>query len=455
MNPTWKSIKQSQRAFFLRGQTRNYKSRKHALKQLLKGLIAFEEAIIQAMSADLGRPALEAYGTEVGVVKEEVKFALNNLRSWMQPEVVSTPQKLLFWSKSRVEPQPLGQVLIIAPWNYPVFLTLTPLIGVLSAGNTAILKPSEFTPNTSQVLADLINQYLPNWCSVVQGGKEIATELLQEPWDHILFTGSERTAKLVLAAAAQTLSPVTLELGGKCPVVVDKSANIKVAARRIAFAKWLNAGQTCLAPDHVWIHREIYSAFKEELVQALNKFGGGNPLTSDLTKQIHEEHFKRQLGFLKNADLVWGGVHDGDRHLSISVIENTGLEHPSMQEEIFGPVLPLLPYESHHALVAHFQNLPKPLAFYLFTSNNSLAKYYRTETQSGSLAVNEVLLQTANPEFPFGGVGNSGMGAYRGKYGFKTFSHFKPVLKSYPFTDLPFRYPPYKGKLKWLKHLLG
>lgn len=425
--------------------------RKKQLLGIKRFLIECESEIETALYEDLRKPAIEAFITEIGITIAELNYTLKNLSKWMKPTRVTTPL-ILQPSKSRVYPQPLGLVLIIAPWNYPINLTLVPLIGALAAGNRTVVKPSEMAPATSALLALRLPQYIDNDCiKIIEGDATTTAALLTEKFDHIFFTGSTEVGKRVMVAAAQQLTPVTLELGGKSPCIVDKSANLDVAARRIAWGKFTNAGQTCVAPDYVLVHESIENALLEKLKQTISQFYGEFPETSpDYGRIINARHFQRLKKLLTNAgDVVIGGTFDeNSNYFSPTILRNVPLQSPIMQEEIFGPILPLIRYSNIEDIVNFINTRPKPLTINLFTQDSAIKDKIIAETSSGSMCINHAMQQLAVPGLPFGGIGASGMGAYHGKTSFNTFSHYKSVLDKPSWFDLAIFYPPYQEKLK-------
>lgn len=445
------------RGVFDGGQTRPYQWRRTQLEQLRAMIEENEDAICGALHADLGKSRQEAYLTEVGFILAEIDHALKNLKSWMRPENVSTPLSNQP-GKSSIVHEPLGVVLIIAPWNYPFHLIASPLIGALCAGNCAVLKPSELTPTVSALLSDCLERYLdPEAIRVVEGGAETATDLLAQRFDHIFFTGSTRIGKIVMAAAAKHLTPVTLELGGKSPCIVNADADLEVAARRIAWGKYLNAGQTCVAPDYVLAHdgiAEELAALLEASVRAF--FGSDIKASPDFARIVNERHFDRLTALMGCGDILFGGETDrSERYIAPTALGNVAAESPIMQEEIFGPILPILTVPTVDDAIAFVNERPRPLSLYLFSADGAVHDAVTKRTSSGSVCINEVVMQLAVPELPFGGVGASGMGAYHGRTSFETFSHAKAVLNKTTRFDVPLRYPPYsESAFKWLRRLM-
>ena len=442
--------------FFRTGKTKNISYRLDALHRLRTGIKRYEHKLLEALKLDLNKSEYEAYTCEIGYVLEEIRFTSKHLRSWAKPQKVKTPITHI-GSKSYIYSEPYGVALIISPWNYPFQLAIAPLIGAIAAGNCAVLKPSELTPRTSQVLEQLIKDIFPEeYIAVVQGGVETSQALLREKYNTIFFTGSVAVGKIVMEAAAKHLTPVTLELGGKSPCIVHKDAHIKHAAKRIAWGKFLNAGQTCVAPDYVYVHHKIKDRFIEELKRAVKELYGEYPLGNpNYTHIVSERHFQRLTTFLKEGKLIIGGKTDRDK----LVIEPTVLTDVSwadsvMEDEIFGPILPILDYSNLTEVIKEIHNYTKPLALYLFTENSVVSKKILKHISFGGGCINDTIYHLASPYLPFGGVGNSGMGAYHGKGSFDTFSHKKSILKQTTFFDLPLRYPDAKNGLKFIKYFM-
>lgn len=449
------SIVDNQRNYFITGVTRLLSYRLDALSRLQSALQANEQKLNEALKTDLNKNPFKTYMTEIGLVLDEIRFHMKHLRRWMRNRTVATPL-VHFHAKSFVMVEPYGVVLIISPWNYPVLLGLDPLIGAISGGNCAVLKPSAYAPATSHVIAQIITEiFTPDYITVVEVGRQENSAMLDQKFDYIFFTGSTEVGKLVMAAAAKYLTPVTLELGGKSPVIVDKTANIKLAARRVAFGKVLNAGQTCIEPDYMFIHEEIKDAFIEAYKAALNSFfPGGN--MSDMPTIISEKHFNRLTKLIVGENVVIGGTSDLlRRFIEPTLIDGVSKEAPIMQEEIFGPILPVMTYKNLDDVINYINAGKKPLALYLFTSDKNVEKKVLGSTSSGGGCVNDTIIHIANSNMGYGGVGDSGMGKYHGKLSFDTFSHYKSITKKYTWIDLAMRYHPYKGKnFKLIKMLL-
>lgn len=447
------TILSRQRGYFRSGATLPISARRKALNDLLRQLTLREGALLSALRADLGKAAFEGYMTEVGLVKDELRFHLNHLDRWAKDQRVSTPLAQ-FPSRSWTRPEPYGVVLIMAPWNYPVQLSLEPLIGAISAGNCAVVKPSAYAPATSRALAELIAAALPpELAAVVEGGREENQSLLEQPFDYIFFTGSVAVGRYVMEKAAQHLTPVTLELGGKSPCIVTPSANLELAARRIIFGKLLNAGQTCVAPDYVLVHESVKDRLVHLLEREIKRALGDDPLHNpDYPRIINQKHIARLTALLQDGNVLTGGqVEDG--RISPTVMDGVTSDSPVMQEEIFGPILPLLPYRRLEEAISFIQDRPKPLALYLFTQNQQEERTVLSRVSFGGGCVNDTIVHLATPHMPFGGVGTSGMGGYHGKASFDTFSHTKSILKKSTILDLPVRYHPYTASKEKLLRL--
>lgn len=445
------------RNYFATGKTRNADWRIHQLNQIKKLTLEQEERIKEALQKDLNKCELEAWSAEVGYITAEIDHVLKKLNKWMQPRRVSTPM-VAQPGKSYIQPQPLGTVLIIGAWNYPYQLVMAPLIAAVAAGNCAVLKPSELASHTSALIAELVPQYLDKEAfTVVEGGVDESTELLKQHFDHILYTGGEAVGKIVMRAAAEYLTPVTLELGGKSPCIVDSSANLDVSVSRIAWCKWMNAGQTCVAPDYVIVEKSFAPDFIAAMQAKIQQFyGADNGETSeDYARIINHRHWHRILGYLEGQNVVFGGQSNEESlYIGPTLIMEPDLESPLMKEEVFGPLLPIITVDNIQEAVPLINSRPKPLAMYIFTKDLGLENKILNETTAGNVCVNDGMMFMANKELPFGGVGTSGMGNYSGQAGFDTFSHLKSVMKRSFMMDVDLRYPPYTDtKLKWLKRL--
>tara|TARA_B100000965_G_scaffold374788_1_gene366360 strand:- start:239 stop:1618 length:1380 start_codon:yes stop_codon:yes gene_type:complete len=442
------------------GKTRQEKWRRKQLNALSKLLENHQKEILNALSDDLRKPPTEAL-FEIIAIKQEIKLAQKNLSKWMQLKQVNVPISLRP-AQAFVQPDPLGCILIIGPWNYPFSLTLQPLVGAFAAGNTAVLKPSEHAPHVSHLIKKLIEKYFQqNITKVIEGDGQIAANLITQKFDHIFFTGGENIGKKVMEAAAKNLTPVTLELGGKSPAVIIDGANLEVTAKRIIWGKSLNAGQTCIAPDHLLVEHKLFDSLISNLKTSIDDFYGKAPLESKhLGSIINQSQFNRLHHLLKQAkinnQIIYGGECDeSEKRISPTLIKIENRTDQLMQEELFGPLLPILSIRNLDEAISDFKYLPKPLALYLFGGNDKEQERIVSMTSSGGVCLNDVVLQAGIPELPFGGIGASGMGKYHGKAGFDNFTHYKSILKRPFWLDLNFRYPPYKLDLSLLKKLLG
>lgn len=444
----------AQKTYFRSGATLPKAFRRTMLRRLDAALANWEKRLCDALWTDLHKSPEEAFLTEISIVRGEIRSHLGHLGKWMRPEPRPTPLKLLP-SKSRIVSEPLGQALIVAPWNYPVQLLLNPLVGAISAGCTALLKPSPYTPHVAKTIEGLISEIFDEqYVAVVQGDREVNTLLFGIRWDAIFFTGSPALGRIVMAAAAKNLTPVVLELGGKSPCIVDRGADIEVAARRIAWGKTLNAGQTCIAPDYLLIHRPLQEPFTEAFARALQRLHGDDAQQSPCyVRLVNDRAFERVAGYLAQGKVLIGGRTDAaDRYIEPTLLAEVDPASPVMQEEIFGPVLPMLPFDDIGEAVALVNDREKPLALYYFGPEKA-GREVLLRTSSGGACLNDVIMQIANDRLPFGGVGNSGMGRYHGRDSFDAFSHRRGVVESPARFDLPFRYPPYKG-FRWVKKIL-
>jgi aldehyde dehydrogenase (NAD+) len=445
---------QRQRDFFATGQTRPIEFRLAQLRKLQAAVIAHQDQIIGAVQKDLGRAPYEAY-FELNML-EELKFALKHLRKWVKPQRVAAAITV-FPASAWVQPQPLGVVLIISPWNYPFQSALSPLVGAIAAGNCAIIKPSEHSVHTSAVMAELIAEVFDsNYIAVVEGDVTVGQQLLTEKFDRIFFTGSTNVGRLVMQAAAQSLTPVTLELGGKSPCIVDRSVPIELAAKRIAWGKFINTGQTCVAPDYLLVDRAIKDQFVAALLKAIQELYGDDPAKSpDYGRVINRFHLDRLTALLTDQKILVGGQSDsGDRYLAPTVVDEVEWDNPLMAAEIFGPILPILTYDSLDEVIVEINARPKPLALYIFATDRAVQNKIIESTASGGVVINEVIMQANLPSLPFGGVGASGMGKYHGRASFDTFSHARSYLKRSTLIDIDVRSAPYTAvKLRLIKWL--
>ena len=443
------------KAFFNTHKTKNLKFRKQQLKLLSKNIKNHENELLDALYKDLGKSKVEAYATEIGMLLKSIKLMRKELKNWSKTKQTDTPL-YLFPTKSYIKKEPYGTVLIIGPFNYPVQLVFEPLIGAIAAGNTAIVKPSELTPHVAIVIRDIIEDtFDETYVSVVEGGIEETQTLLSLPFDYIFFTGSEKVGKIVYEAAARKLIPVTLELGGKSPVIVDDTANIKVASERISFGKFTNDGQTCVAPDYILVQRKVKNDLIKALKKTITEFYGENIEKSpDFGRIVNQKHFNRlnDLIQIHKDNVVFGGNSSKeDLYIEPTLLDNITNDNKIMKEEIFGPILPIITYDNFDEVLEIIQSKSKPLSLYLFSEDENMTHRVLEELSFGGGAINDTLMHLANPNLPFGGVGSSGIGQYHGKYSFDTFSH----MKSYTFKSTRLEsslfFPPYKGKFKYIK----
>ncbi len=444
----------AQKACFRSGATLPEKFRRTMLRRFDAALVNWEKRLCDALWQDLHKSCEEAMLTELSIVRGEIRHHLRHLRAWMRPESRPTPLKLLP-SKSRILAEPLGQALIVAPWNYPVQLLLNPLVGAISAGCTAMLKPSPYTPTVARTIEAMIREIFDEeYVAVVQGNREVNRKLFEMRWDVIFFTGSPDLGRQVMEAAARHLTPVVLELGGKSPCIVDRGADIDVAARRIAWGKTLNAGQTCIAPDHLLIHRSLQEPFVKAYKEALQRLHGEDARQSPhYVRLVNDRAFERVAGYIPQGKVLVGGRTDAaERYIEPTLLAEVDPAAPVMREEIFGPVLPMLTFERIDEAVEFVTGREKPLALYYFGPEAAGREVLR-RTSSGGACLNDTIMHIANDQLPFGGVGNSGMGHYHGRESFEAFSHRRAVVITPKRFDLPFRYPPYRG-FRWVKRIL-
>lgn len=446
---------QLQRAFFASGQTLDIAFRKTQLHRLLEAVQAHEQELIEAMHADFHKPAFETYTTEIGFVEKELRLVLKNLKRWTRPKPVRE-SLLNFPARSYIYSQPYGIALIIGPWNYPMQLVLNPLIGAMAAGNCAIIKPSELTPATSAVIVKLISStFDPAYLAVVQGGVQTTQHLLAQRFDYIFFTGSTTVGRLVMKAAAEHLTPVTLELGGKSPAIVSDDADLGLTARRIAWGKFMNAGQTCVAPDYVLVQEQVKDELMEQLRIAILAFYGEDPrYSTDFARIINDHHYERLSGYLQDGVVRIGGQQEpGSRYIAPTVLDRVNWDHSVMQEEIFGPILPVLTYTSLDDAIGQVNAGGKPLALYFFSNDRQQQEKVLTQTFFGGGCINDTISHLINPNLPFGGVGESGVGSYHGQSSFDLFSNQKSIVRRGTWLDLPLRYPPYGNRLQFVRKL--
>ncbi len=452
------AILKEQREYFYSGETKSIDFRIAALKKLATIISENEKLLLDSLYADLKRSEFEGYALDIGPVLTELKSNIKALRRWAKPKRVGTPF-FLYFGHSKIQYEPLGVTLIIAPWNYPILLALAPLISAVAAGNCVIVKPSELSPNCSSAIAEIIGKtFSQKHVAVVEGGPEISESLLENQFDYVFYTGSTETGKKVYVAAAKHLTPVTLELGGKSPCIIDKETDLETSARRIVWGKFINAGQTCIAPDYLLVDKSIRNILLDKIMDQIKIFYGDDPVKSpDYGRIINRRHFERLSSLFNQGEIVLGGKTDANQlYISPSIIDKVEEHFTIMKDEIFGPILPVLEYENIREAIRIINSKPKPLALYIFSKNKNLVEKVLAETSSGGACVNETIMHIANPNLPFGGVGASGIGNYHGEFGFKTFSHQRSVLYKSFFADIKIRYAPYSEKsLNWIKRLIG
>lgn len=449
------SIIQTQRAFFDSGATLPVDSRIQALKKLQSCILRYEEEIGEALKQDLGKSSYESYMCETGLVLSEISYMLRHVRSYAREKRVRTPLAQ-FHSRSFKKPSPYGVVLIMSPWNYPFLLTLDPLVDAIAAGNTAVVKPSAYSPHTSDLMVKIIKEsFPPEYVTVVTGGRAENTCLLNEHFDYIFFTGSQAVGREVMRCASAHLTPVTLELGGKSPCIVEKTANLKLAAKRIVFGKYLNCGQTCVAPDYIYCDASIKDQLIEEIKRQVRLQYTEQPFSNPAYgKIINEKHFQRILGLIDPEKVVLGGKSNPETlQIEPTVMDQVTFEDAVMQEEIFGPLMPILTYDSLDEAIRKINAMAHPLALYIFTSSKETARKVTARCQFGGGCINDTIIHLATSEMGFGGFGESGMGSYHGKEGFDTFSHYKSIVDKKTWLDLPMRYQPYKEFNRKLLHI--
>lgn len=452
----YEELIKEQRAFFNNRTTGDISFRKQSLTALQKAIRKYEKELSEALRKDLGKAPFESYMTEIGFILSEIRHTLKHLDKWAAAKRCKTPL-FLFGSTSHTRPEPYGIVLILSPWNYPVQLLLAPLVGAIAAGNCAILKPSPRTVHTNHILGKLISEtFPPQYIAFLETDNRQTDNLLKQHFDYIFYTGGVAFGKRIMMAAAKNLTPVTLELGGKSPCIVDNDAHIQIAARRIVWGKYLNCGQTCVAPDYIFVHREV----KDKLITALQaeierQYGKSPQESPDYPRIISQDHFYNLLLLLKQGHIVAGGKYDDkDLYIAPTVISGILPENRIMSEEIIGPILPLLDFDDIDNVIDYVNNQEKPLALYYFGQNKKKARYVLQNTSSGGACINDVVTHVANTHLPFGGVGSSGTGAYHGKYSFDTFSHTRSIVQSTTRFNIGMKFAPYDGKLKWLKKIM-
>lgn len=451
----YKELIQKQRSYFHEGECKSVEFRMAQLNRMHDWICKNENLIMKALKKDLNKSSFEAYMAEIGIVKEEIRFTVKHMRKWARPKRVPTPITQ-FPSASYIYHEPYGVVLIMSPWNYPFVLTIAPLIGAICAGNCAIVKPSAYSVHTTKIIAQMVRElYKDKYVTVIEGGRKENEALLNERFDYIFFTGSVEVGKHVMEKASAHLTPVSLELGGKSPCIVDETADIRLAAKRIVWGKFLNCGQTCVAPDYILVQKSV----KDRLIKQIEKniikmFGKDACHNQDYPKMINEKHFERVLGLLRDAHIVCGGgSKSSSLQIEPTVLDNVDWDSPAMQEEIFGPVLPILTFFDIKEAAALVNARPRPLALYLFTKDKKREAFILRNVSYGGGCINDTVVHLATPHMPFGGVGNSGMGGYHGKASFDTFTHDKSILKKALLMDNPMRYAPFKNKLDILKKI--
>lgn len=445
-----------QRDFFNSGKTRDVSFRKKQLKKLKRLLHENEDRLVNAIREDFHKPIFESYATELFILHQEIDHLLRHLDQWSKPRKAKNTL-INFPSKNYIYPEPYGVSMVIGAWNYPLQLVLNPAFGALAAGNTVLLKPSEIASKTSSAVANIINKnFDPGFLCAVEGGAETTQKLLDQPLDYIFFTGSKRVGKIIMKAAAEQLTPLTLELGGKSPAIIDETVDLSLAARRIAWGKFINAGQTCVSPDYVYIREPLRDEFCERMREEVLAFYGNDAsLSPDFARIINDKHFDRITGLMEADKIEFGGDTDPDsRYIEPTIMTNVDWDDDIMREEIFGPVLPVLTYTNIEEAISTVKGKPSPLALYLFSKDSSLQERIINEIPFGGGCINDTVAHLGNLDLPFGGIGSSGFGKYHGRKSFQTFSHQKSIMKKGTWLDIPLRYPPYDGNLKWLKKLL-
>lgn len=450
------NILKSQKKFFNSDITKDVEYRIKTLKKLHLAIKKYDSEIIEALRLDLGKPEFEGYATEVGYTLQSITYFIKNIKKWAKDKRVRTPIHQTL-SKSYIRYEPYGAVLIIGPYNYPFQLLIEPLVGAIAAGNTVVLKPSEFTANTERIVKKIVKEvFNEEYVSVVCGGKEETQALIHANFDYIFFTGSVRVGKIVMEAAAKNLIPVTLELGGKSPAIVHKDSNVKIAARRIAWGKFINTGQTCIAPDYVYVHKQIKDEFIGHLKSTISEFYGKNVKENkDYGKIVNDHHFDRLIKLINQDKVVIGGEHAKESlHISPTVMTDVTWKDAVMEEEIFGPILPILEYDLEDEIISQIKSKSKPLALYVFSEDKEFQNKIINKISFGGGCINDTISHVATHHMPFGGVGSSGIGHYHGKYSFETFSNKKGILKKSTFFDMKLIYPPYKDKVNLVRKIM-
>ena len=454
----YSKIFNNEKEYYLSGETLSVKFRIEKLRLLKKVIKDNEEKLLSALKKDLNKSNFEGYVTEIGILYQEIDYAIKNVKKWAKREKKRT-DIVYFPAKSYIYKQPYGVVLIISPFNYPIQLAFSPLIGAISAGNCAIIKPSEYAINSAMVIEEIINStFDKRYINVIDplGGKETVSELLSLKFNYIFFTGSVRVGKIVMEAASKNLIPVTLELGGKSPCIVDKDANIKLSAKRIVWGKYLNVGQTCVAPDYVYVHKDVKEKLLKEMVKEIeSEYGKDAKKSEDYARIIRKEEVKRLQGYLDEGEIYYGGEVDiEDRYISPTILTNIKENSKILEEDIFGPIFPVYEFEDITKVIEYVNSKERPLALYYFSEDKNKIETVLSSTTSGGVTINDTIIHVSSTHIPFGGVGNSGMGNYHGKASFDTFTHKKSVVKRSTLMEFPFRFPPYKDKLKLIKKLM-
>ena len=444
---------ESQRDFFQTQTTKDINFRLENLKKLKKAILKYEPKLNESLKKDLNKSPFEAYVTEIGFVLEEISHHIHHLKQWVKPTKIRT-DLVNFYSRSYILHEPYGVVLIMSPWNYPFQLLFDPLVGAISAGNCVVLKPAHYSEHTTETIMELVGEtFDQRYITVFSGGREVIQELLNIRYDYIFFTGSPFLGRIVMEKASKFLTPVSLELGGKSPCIVEDDADLDVAARRITFGKLLNSGQTCIAPDYLLVNSKIKNQLIEKIKQCIIRSYGEDPQQSpDYGRIINNDQFAKLTGLIKTGNVVFGGqIDERDRYIAPTIIDNVKPGDPIMQEEIFGPLFPIMEFNNLDEVASFVNSREKPLAFYFFTSSRRKEKKLLSLTSSGGGCINDTMVHVTNPRMPLGGVGNSGMGSYHGIYSFNTFSHHRSILAKSTWLDIPLRYSPYKNKLRLAK----
>lgn len=450
-----KSLVEKQRKYYYQDHTKSVDFRIRQLNKLKSAIKANERIILDALNKDLGKSEAEAYMTELGIVYKEFNHIIKNLKKWNAPKKMSG-SLMSFPAKNYIYRDPYGVVLILSPWNYPFNLTITPLIGAIAGGNCAVVKPSETSPHTAEIIEKILNHTFDEEYVHAVPADTPHDDVNKQQYDYIFFTGSTSVGKEIMSIASKTLTPVTLELGGKSPVIIDETANIDVAVKRIAWGKFINAGQTCIAPDHVFIHRSQKQAFIDRFLIEIEERYKNAELRDDYPKIINEKHFNRLSELLDSEMVLGGSLNEQTLKIAPALLPNSTVDSKIMEEEIFGPILPIITYDNIEDLISYQQTLPKPLACYIFTEDDNTANMLLTKLSFGGGCVNDTIMHLAHPEMPFGGVGSSGMGHYHGKYSFDTFTHEKSVVKGNTAIDIPVRYAPFtEAKSKLFRKILS